>query len=63
MLHWEFLVLLDISLYLSLFYVTPYLNVGHEITNNLFGSAQYASDIEKPTKGLYTYGFKIGSCF
>lgn len=45
------------------FYITPYLSAGYAITNNLFGSAEYAGNIGKPTKGLLTYGLKAGICF
>jgi len=45
------------------FYLNPYLGAGYSLTNDLFGSAQYAGDISKPTNWLLTYGFKMGICF
>jgi hypothetical protein len=45
------------------FYINPYLGAGYSLTNDLFGSAQYAGDISKPTNWLLTYGFKMGICF
>jgi hypothetical protein len=45
------------------FYINLYLGAGYSLTNDLFGSAQYAGDISKPTNWLLTYGFKMGICF
>jgi hypothetical protein len=45
------------------FCISPYINAGYALTNDLFGSAEYTEDMGKPTKGLLTYGFKAGFCF
>jgi hypothetical protein len=45
------------------FYLTPYLGVGHVITNDLFGTAEYYGNIGRPTGWLLTYGIKTGIVF
>lgn len=44
-------------------YINPYLSAGYSITNDLFGSAEYTGNINKPSQWILTYGFKIGMCF
>lgn len=44
-------------------YINTCLSLGYAITNDLFGSAQYTGNIEKPTNWLLTYGFKMGFSF
>jgi len=45
------------------FYLNPYMGAGYSLTNDLFGSASYTGNIEKPTDWLFTYGIKIGITF
>lgn len=45
------------------FYANLYACVGYAITNDLFGSATYTGNMEKPTDWLLTYGLKIGISF
>jgi hypothetical protein len=44
------------------FYLTPFINIGGAITNDLWGELDYKGNLE-PTRFLFSYGLKMGIAF